>query len=333
MLTPAQVRNPQFTRIRGGYKAIDVDDFMRDVAASYDQMFRENGELIKKIEILADQVEKYRKDEDNIRDALLAAQRTADQIVKEAHESVESQLANARTESKNLVNNASLKAEGILATAKEKSDRILADAKARSEDIISQKKDEIAHEEQSLQKMKREVSDFRSKIMSLYKQQVELISGLPAIEEKQEIREEPKEEIVEEPKEEIKEEVKEEPKPQPAVEAPKPAEPVKAEETVPPAAEEEQQEKVIEPKIIDEGAPLINTREEPAADENVPETAESETKEREKVYAGAGAPTDENQQAEKSETKFRDLLFGDDYDIFGKNDDNASSQKGFFRKK
>ena len=76
MLTPAQVRNHQFSASgRGTYRAAEVDDFFASVCDSYEQMFRENGELLKKIGLLADKVEEYKSDEDNIREALLTAQR------------------------------------------------------------------------------------------------------------------------------------------------------------------------------------------------------------------------------------------------------------------
>ena len=78
MLTPAKIKNHHFEASgRNAYKADSVDSFFEEVAESYEQMFRENGEMYKKISLLAERLEEYRNDEDNIRNALLTAQRMA----------------------------------------------------------------------------------------------------------------------------------------------------------------------------------------------------------------------------------------------------------------
>ena len=84
MLLPNQIRDNEFTYSKGMYKADEVDAFLEEVYESYDRTFRENAELIKKLEVLANKVEEYRKDENSIGSALMAAQRAADQLTKEA---------------------------------------------------------------------------------------------------------------------------------------------------------------------------------------------------------------------------------------------------------
>ena len=79
MLTPSKIKNHHFEAAgKNAYRAQSVDDFFEIVADSYEQMFKENGELVKKIGLLAERVEEYRNDEDNIRAALLTAQRMAE---------------------------------------------------------------------------------------------------------------------------------------------------------------------------------------------------------------------------------------------------------------
>ena len=96
MLTPSKIKNHHFEAAgKNAYRAQSVDDFFEIVADSYEQMFKENGELVKKIGLLAERVEEYRNDEDNIRAALLTAQRMADKIMKETNEKSEKQLAEA----------------------------------------------------------------------------------------------------------------------------------------------------------------------------------------------------------------------------------------------
>ena len=49
---------------RNAYKADDVDDFFAEVAANYTKMFHENGELVRRVGLLADRLEKFKKEEE-----------------------------------------------------------------------------------------------------------------------------------------------------------------------------------------------------------------------------------------------------------------------------
>ena len=93
MLTPDKIKNKEFhTSGKGSYRSEEVDDFMNEVYTSYEKVFRENGEIIKKMSLLANKVEEYKKDEDSLRQALLSAQKLADQITAEAKENAEKQI-------------------------------------------------------------------------------------------------------------------------------------------------------------------------------------------------------------------------------------------------
>ena len=57
MLKPEQIRSHRFISAgRGTYEAGDVDSFLSEVAVSYEQVFRENGDLVKKISLLSERV-------------------------------------------------------------------------------------------------------------------------------------------------------------------------------------------------------------------------------------------------------------------------------------
>ena len=94
MLTPKDLRNHQFQMSgRNGYLAADVDDYMDEVYNSYDQMFRENAEIVRKLQVLADRLAKYKDDEENIRNALVEAQRMKNSIIVEAQQKAQGQLS------------------------------------------------------------------------------------------------------------------------------------------------------------------------------------------------------------------------------------------------
>ena len=104
MLKPEQIRSHRFISAgRGTYEASDVDAFLREVSASYEQVFRENGDLVNKISLLAERVSQYKKDEDNIRRALITAERMADKIQRDSQQSAQEQLDSAEKKAQELV--------------------------------------------------------------------------------------------------------------------------------------------------------------------------------------------------------------------------------------
>lgn len=202
MLTPAQVRNHQFSASgRGTYRASEVDDFFASVCDSYEQMFRENGELLKKIGLLADKVEEYKSDEDNIREALLTAQRMANKIISDAKADAEKRLSDASQKAEQLTTEAQQKAddaitsaqktaEALLTDSRKKSDEMINDAQKKADERMNAVKRSITHETLVLEMTKREVSDFRASLVEMYKSHIELINKIPFIAES-EVKPEP----------------------------------------------------------------------------------------------------------------------------------------------
>lgn len=182
MLTPGDIKKADFSKAgRGAYKSMEVDAFLDEVYTSYAQLYKENGELIKKLQLLADRVESYRQDEDSIRSALLTAQRMADSIMKEANDKSE-QLNQASTEkAKQMLDNAKAQADQTLQSAQEESTRLIDNAKKDSQRMLENAKHEITHEKKTLERMQKEVSAFRTRLMELYKSHVEMINHLPAV--------------------------------------------------------------------------------------------------------------------------------------------------------
>ena len=152
MLTPDRIKEKTFqTSGRGSYRAEDVDSFFREVSASYEQMFKENTDLIKKISVFAKKIEEYRADEDSLKMALLNAQKLADKIVAEAKETAANEVAavkgetdklraDAASDAAALELNAKNESEAMLSSARKESAELLANAKADAEKLIDDAK-------------------------------------------------------------------------------------------------------------------------------------------------------------------------------------------------
>lgn len=215
MLTPDKIKEKSFqTTGRGSYRAEDVDNFLSEVTASYEQMFKENGDLIKKITLLAKKIEEYRADEESLKMALLNAQKLADKIVAEAKETAERDNAEINAETARLhelaekavaeaEEHAKAEADRIVAEATAEAEAILNDANAQAKDILGNINRKVTHESLVYEMLQKEASEFKGKLINMYKEHINLINQLPEIveeklDEAEETVEEPVEEVVEE---------------------------------------------------------------------------------------------------------------------------------------
>lgn len=213
MLKPEQIRSHRFISAgRGTYEAGDVDAFLSEVAASYEQVFKENKDLVKKISLLAERVSQYKKDEDNIRRALLTAERMADKIQRESQQSAQEQLDSAEKKAQELIASAQNRADVLETAASVKASQLteesnrnateritsaertasamISNAEAKANEIIeSAKKNaqleldrinaDIRVNSVTLEKLESEVASFRESILDAYRKHMNLISSLP----------------------------------------------------------------------------------------------------------------------------------------------------------
>lgn len=204
MMTPSEFREYEFKGAgRNAYKADDVDAFFGEVAVAYEKLYRENTELAKRISLIADRLEKYKNQEDEIKQAVLSAQKAADIIVKQAEESVEDTKAESEAilaaakgeaeiikadaekqaiaDSDLLLSIARDKAEDIINKAKEQAHGILIEANASASDTVGAATRTITSESIHYEMLKKEVSEFRASILAQYKAHIEMISKLPEL--------------------------------------------------------------------------------------------------------------------------------------------------------
>ena len=101
MLTPQEVSERAFQKATlGGYNMRQVDEFLDILTSDYSALFNENAVLKGKMKVLVDKVEEYRSTEEAMRKALMAAQRMADDLVKEAEHKKSELLVQAELEAK-----------------------------------------------------------------------------------------------------------------------------------------------------------------------------------------------------------------------------------------
>lgn len=146
MYTAEDIRNITFTKSLGGYKTGEVDDFIDICADTVEELTKTNADLKKKMELLANKVVEYRNDEDSIRTALLSAQRMGDTVLREANH---------------------------------KAGLILEDAQIKADKIEETAKQQIKEQIDELERLKKLVGDFRTQMLSVYREHLSMINVLP----------------------------------------------------------------------------------------------------------------------------------------------------------
>ncbi len=156
MLTAKDVREVQFRHTMGGYKTAEVDDFLDRCAETIEALTSSNEENKNKMQVLAETVVEYRNQEDSIRFALINAQRMAESVVKEAQD----------------------KADALLADAKSQAEDIVTDAEEKASNAREQALKDIETEHNELLRVRKEVADFKSRLLSTYREHLTLIGIL-----------------------------------------------------------------------------------------------------------------------------------------------------------
>ena len=96
MFTPQQIEQIAFKKATfGGYDMQQVDEFLEPLTEDYVTLYKENALLKSKMRVLVGKLEEYRKNEAQMKDAVVNAQKTCDKMVREAEVKCAQMLNNA----------------------------------------------------------------------------------------------------------------------------------------------------------------------------------------------------------------------------------------------
>ncbi|MHB1421254.1 MAG: DivIVA domain-containing protein [Bacillota bacterium] len=143
-LTPLDIQNKEFRKSFRGYSEEEVDSFLDKIIQEYERLYQENQYLKEKMTQLNDGLGKYRELEETLRNTLVLAQQTSEEV-----------RANAAKEAELVYREAKAKAEEMINTA-------------------DRKVQDIYREFEEIQKQSRA---FRAQIRALLQSQLEIIEG------------------------------------------------------------------------------------------------------------------------------------------------------------
>ena len=135
MFTPQQIEQVCFAKKTfGGYDMEQVDAFLEPLTEDYVTLYKENALLKSKMRVLVNKLEEYRKNEAAMKDAVLNAQRTCDNMVREA----EIKCAAMLKEANNAAAQAGVRADSLVEAEQARLEEARANATAKIDEIEDQ---------------------------------------------------------------------------------------------------------------------------------------------------------------------------------------------------
>ena len=120
MFTPQEIQEKTFVKaVFGGYDMGSVDDFLEPLTEDYITLYKENTVLKSKMKILVEKLEEYRSQEESMKKALVAAQKTSDQMIAEA----EKKCAQLTSQTENALRSKATETQQQIAAEEERIER------------------------------------------------------------------------------------------------------------------------------------------------------------------------------------------------------------------
>lgn len=104
MITPVDLENKEFKKGFRGYDIDEVETFLTELSKDYAKSYRENASLKDKNAILTDAIENYKEMEETMRSAIISAQRTSEEILRNAHEQADTIIKEAKLKAAQIMN-------------------------------------------------------------------------------------------------------------------------------------------------------------------------------------------------------------------------------------
>lgn len=105
-ITSMDIDSKDFKKSFRGYDVDDVNDFLNDVAETYDELYKENSLYKEKINNYEEKVENYKRIEETIQNTLVLAQGASEQVKQAARKESESIIQDAKDNARNILEQA-----------------------------------------------------------------------------------------------------------------------------------------------------------------------------------------------------------------------------------
>lgn len=114
MLKPMDIHNKEFKKSMRGYDAEEVDEFLDEIIVDYEKMQREIDMLKTQLSNYSENMNNYREKEISLNNALVSAQRFADQLKQDAEGRAAEIIAQAEEEAQKIIGSTEEKYNKVL---------------------------------------------------------------------------------------------------------------------------------------------------------------------------------------------------------------------------
>lgn len=132
MLTPIDIQNHVLKSTMGGYNKKETDDFLEAIRESYEQIYKENGDLKKKITTLSEGIQYYKQMEGTLQKTLVLAEQTASETLETSKTAAAQVEKESRAKAEVMLREAKSRADGLVADAQEKANKLTRESEERA---------------------------------------------------------------------------------------------------------------------------------------------------------------------------------------------------------
>lgn len=157
MITAKDIQKKKFEKVKFGYSPEEVDEFLSQIENDIRLMQQDLDDSNEKVQLLADKVREYKDSEEDIKNALLGAQKQAREVVDAAK----------------------AEAAKIEAEAKASVESVKSQAMVDQETQLARISEQLDAEHQALVTTQKQAAAFKQTLFDLYKEHLELISRIP----------------------------------------------------------------------------------------------------------------------------------------------------------
>lgn len=165
MITPIELLGKELKR-GFGYKAIEVDEFLEEVARDYEKVYKENNELKERVSALTENLDHYRVIEESLKKALVLAEETSKETIANADKAAKAMEEQAEMEAREILDKARREAEDFARQAREAFDK-----------ENQEKLEEIASLEKQINKLNGDYVSYKSRMMQFINGQLDYLKN------------------------------------------------------------------------------------------------------------------------------------------------------------
>ena len=145
MLAPHELKNKPFSKSIKGYNPAEVDEYIEFLIGKYTEVYRENNELERKLHVVVTNLDELKDEEESIRSTLIAAQKMADKIVKDATD---------------------------------RADVITGAIKERCDAVIAEFKEQLKAEKEEMWELRTRIVEFKKQLFDMYRGHIESVKNV-----------------------------------------------------------------------------------------------------------------------------------------------------------